>query len=586
MATFKTLGGKDINARDLISLFKYQYMNNPVSKDAKGRLSTDKAKYGTAAQTVRDKLGVLDYGADQTLDPNFDYNKYDWKDVYDTVSSWQTTGDDNQKAVASTVLPFLEQSKNDRGIYTSAELSAKLANEQTQGDIDAQTAQWTSVLNSGGANKNTVKFLEDNKNASIQMMNDQAAKLKEQLRAQAEQGRTDIEASYAGVVDDIMASVQKLQHMTADEYAARGMAFSGALNQANADIAAAGASNIAKAMAEKGAKLGKLVTDLVQYTAQIDIDTMTKQFDTVTQYGLEMAKLLDQDEQVKQQAESMLAALNAKQESLNKTAPMTEELARMGAESEYNTQKAQAAQQQFENSIKLSQLGLDQRKQDFLENESRLKYKLAYDQLDLDKQKLILDQAYKQGLLNNEEYSNATDRMKATSSGTSVNDGWTDQQARSWLSDVAKLQAVLEQNSDVSDNTDLTNAISQQGQQLVLSLKQSGEDLTPDGIRRYLQKVQTQTDEANRHMIRSTGGMTPNNPYIPNEVRNLLGVLVEENYPITRSNYEALVYNYVENKLLEQLRNGGDLTVKPTEEDIVNNPDYQKWIWYEDLITQ
>ena len=413
--TFTTKGGKTFDPTTLISLAKYQW-------SASGDKGTyNKQWFSTAADTVRSSFGITNYGKDMPLSDSFDYNKVDWGDVYDTLSSWQTDANATQaqKSVAAQFIPMMDSygMKQDRSIYRPYELKAQGEQIQAQGELDAAKAEAQAQLNAPG-HANTIAFYEQAKTTAVESLTQQADLLKKQAQADYESGRGQVEADYAGVEDSIMASVAKLQRMSGDEFAARGMAFSGALNQAVADIAAAGASELAKAMAQKGAQLGKLTQDLVKYTAQVDLDVLNNKTQAVMEYGLQMAALLDEDATTRAQAQAVLDGLEVKQQTLNKIAPINEELAQTQAEQDYATSKAEAAQTSFENSLKLSQLGLDERKQSLAEQEAQAKYQLAYDELDLDKQKLVLDEMYKNGLLSISEYNAVTNRMNAEKSGS------------------------------------------------------------------------------------------------------------------------------------------------------------------------
>lgn len=410
MQTYATVGGKTLNPRDLINYLKYSW--------AKGspNATYNRDWFHTAAEKVRKNFGITNYAATDPLDTSFDYNKVDWGDIYNTLSAWQNdpNATAEQKDTASALTPMMMQfgSDKDRGIYRPYEVKAQAENLQEQGEIDAERAKQEAILKGDGS-ANTIAFLKQAQQDSIDALAEQAELLKQQAQASYESGKGEIEADYAGIEADLAAGVAKLQRMTTDEYAARGMAFSGALNQAEADIAAAAAGELAKAMAQKGARLGKLVNDLVAYTAQVDLNTLNNKTQAVLEYGLQIASLMDKDAQVRNDATAMLAALESKQKTLEQVAPLNEELARSQAEGDYATAQNEAAQQNFENSLKLSQLGLDERAQDLAEGEAQLKYQLAYDQLGLDKQKLVLDEMYKKGQLSIDQYDAITRRMNA-----------------------------------------------------------------------------------------------------------------------------------------------------------------------------
>lgn len=340
MEYFKTLGGKEFNPRDLISFLKTKYISDPRKYDQKGA-------FAQAGNAVRSAFGVTDYASTQELDPTFDYNKYDWGDVYKTISGWATGGDPKLQALATTLSPYLEGSQNDAGIYKAGDLQNEITNITNMGTIKADEAKWQAVFDGDGS-ANTIAFLKQNQIDSISSLNEQASLLKQQLQATSTAGREQINADYSGVTAEILAGVRSLQSMTTDEYAARGMAFSGTLNRANADIAVAGATEIAKAMAQKGAKLGAIVQDLIKYTAQIDIDTLRGKTDLVAQYGLQMASLLDKDASVRNEAKAMLAALSVQEQTQNEVAPLQNELTRTQTTSEYDaaTVKAQQAADQ------------------------------------------------------------------------------------------------------------------------------------------------------------------------------------------------------------------------------------------------
>lgn len=438
--TFTTKGGKTFDPTTLISLAKYQW-------SASGDKGTyNKQWFSTAADTVRSSFGITDYGKDTPLSESFDYNKVDWGDVYDTLSSWQTDANATQaqKSVAAQFIPMMDSygMKKDRSIYRPYELKAQGEQIQAQGELDAAKAEAQAQLNTKG-HANTIAFYEKAQSTAIESLTQQADLLKKQAQADYASGRGQVEADYAGVEDSILASVAKLQRMSGDEFAARGMAFSGALNQAVADIAAAGASELAKAMAQKGAQLGALTQDLVKYTAQVDLDVLNNKTQAVMEYGLQMAALLDEDENTRAQAQAVLDGLEVKQQTLEKIAPINEELAQTQAEQEYAAAQAEAAQTSFENSIKLSQLGLDERKQSLAESEAQAKYQLAYDELDVEKQRAVVDEMYKNGLLSIGEYNAVTSRMNAQKSGTSDTSSTPDftfSNAQTIISDYTDLQ--------------------------------------------------------------------------------------------------------------------------------------------------
>jgi hypothetical protein len=338
MKFITTVGGNQFNPKDLISFLKYKYASDPAGY-------SQKAGYGAAADKVRSAFGVTDYGKDQGLDPNFEYNynKIDWGDLNKTVQGWANSDDPNLKSLSETLTPYLSSSADDTGIYKAGDLQTQITNEQAMGNIKSQEAQWQAVLDGDGSS-NTIAFLKQNQADSIQSLTDQAALLKKQAEADNAAGRAQVEADYSGIADEILAGVAKLQHMTTDEYAARGMAFSGTLNQAQADIAAAGAAQIGKAMAQKGARLGALTQDLIKYTAQIDLDTLRSKTNLVTQYGLQMAELLDKDASVRNQARAMLAALQVQENTQKTIAPLQSELSHTQADQAYSAQYSKAQQ--------------------------------------------------------------------------------------------------------------------------------------------------------------------------------------------------------------------------------------------------
>jgi hypothetical protein len=335
MQFIKTASGKEFNPRDLISFLKFKYKEDP-------RKCTDKGGFRKAADYIRTNYAVTDYPADgdgSILDPNFDYAKFDWGDVNDTIQGWGKSADPKLQTLYQT----LGDSANDLGIYRAGELQNQATQIQAQGDIDAQNVQWNAVL-TGDGSANTIAFLNQNKIDSVQLLTDQAALMKKQIEAATASGKMEVEADYAGITEEILAGVGKLQAMTVDEYAARGMAFSGTLNRATADIASAGATELAKAMAQKGARLGKLVNDMVAYTAQIDMNIITQRADIAAKYGLEMASLMDKDAQVRSDAKAMLAALAIQQNTLNKLGPIGEELAGIQADNEYTVAQEAATE--------------------------------------------------------------------------------------------------------------------------------------------------------------------------------------------------------------------------------------------------
>ena len=443
MITFTTLAGKQFNPRDMVSFLKYSW--------AKG---SPNAKYNrdwfhTAAENVRKNLGVANYAATDPLDPSFDYNKTDWGDVYNTLSAWQTDplATAEQKATAADLVPMMGEFgvQKDTGIYHPYELKAQAEQITAQGAIEAETAKYTAILKGDGS-ANTVAFLNQSKTDAANMLTEQAALLKKQAEANYATGRQQVEADYSGVAADLMAGVAKLQSMTTDEYAARGMAFSGSLNQAISEIASAAASELAKAMAQKGARLGKLVNDLVVYTAQVDLDTLNNKTQAVMQYGLQIAQLMDKDAQVRNDAAAVLAGLEAQGKTLAQVAPINKELAQTQAEQDYAATQKAAAATAFTQKIQLANLGLDQQKQTLAEAEATAKYQLAYDQLDLDKQKAIVDEMYKNGQLSVSEYNAATSRMNAITAQTTavpVSGFKTMNEAKAVIDDYTALQAKL-----------------------------------------------------------------------------------------------------------------------------------------------
>jgi hypothetical protein len=417
MTTFTTLAGKQFNPRDMVSFLKYEWGKG--SPNAK----YNRDWFHTAAENVRKNLGVANYAATDPLDPSFDYNKTDWGDVYNTLSAWQTDplATAEQKATAADLVPMMGDFgvQKDTGIYHPYELQAQAAQITAQGAIDAETAKQTAILKGDGS-ANTLAFLKQAQTDSVSMLTEQAALLKKQGEANTASGRQQVEADYTGVEADILAGAAKLQSMTGDEYAARGMAFSGTLNQAISDIAASAASELAKAMAQKGARLGKLVNDLVAYTAQIDLDTLTNKTNAVMQYGLQIASLMDKDAQTKSDAAAVLAGLESQGKTLAQLAPINQELARTQAEQDYAAAQKAAAATAFTQKIQLANLGLDQQKQALAEADATAKYQLAYDQLDLDKQKAVVDEMYQKGQLSVSEYNAATSRMNAVTAQTTA----------------------------------------------------------------------------------------------------------------------------------------------------------------------
>ena len=318
-----------------------------------------KGGYRAAGDAVRSAFAVTDYGSDKTIDPNFDYNKFDWGDVSATVNSWANGTDENLKTLATKLSPYLTSSAGDVGIYKAGELANQASTIQAQGDINAQNVQWNAVLNGDGS-ANTIAFLKQNQADSLANLQTQATLLKQQMEANTASGQEQVNADYAGVADEIIAGVGKLQAMTVDEYAARGMAFSGTLNRATADVASAGATELAKAMAQKGARLGKLVNDMVAYTAQVGMDVLTKSADVVAQYGLQMASLLDKDAQTRSDAKAALAVLSVKQNTLNQLGPVNDESAKLQADQSYAAALAQAKAEEAKAKAATAKLIFDQ----------------------------------------------------------------------------------------------------------------------------------------------------------------------------------------------------------------------------------
>lgn len=337
MATFKTLGGKDFTSRDLISFAKYSYAADPRKWQDK------KTAFSGPADTVRNTFGHReDYASTSEIDPTFDYNKFDWGDISATLESWKTGGDATLAGVANSFTPIMATAKADTGIYKLGELQNQAQAITAGGELDAQMAQWSSILEGKGSTE-TVKALDSNKALALSTLTQTAAAMKKQIETNTASGRLQVEADYAGVTDEILAGVAKLQAMTTDDWAARGMAFAGPLQRMQADIGAAGATEIGKAMAQKGARLGKLANDLISYTAQIDIDVLTKNADIVMQHGLQMAALLDKDAAVRQEATAMLAGLGVKKETLKTLVPLQTQISQLQTEGAYDTAKAAEA---------------------------------------------------------------------------------------------------------------------------------------------------------------------------------------------------------------------------------------------------
>jgi hypothetical protein len=567
MQYFKTLSGKEFNPRDLISFAKYKYANDP-------RKWSEKGYFAGIGDSIRSKFGVLNYDSGQEIDPTFDYNKFDWSDVNDTVASWSTSADSELQNLAKGLSPLLSESAGDRGIYRAAELQTQIAQTTAKGSIDAQEAQWNAVL-SGDGSANTIKFLEDNKAASLASLTQQAALMKKQIEAATASGRMEIEADYAGITEEITLGVQKLQEMTVDEYAARGMAFSGTLNRASADIAAAGATQLAKAMAQKGARLGKLVNDLIAYTAQIDMDVLGKQTDIVAQYGLQIASLMDKDEQVRSDAKAVLAALAVQKGTLGELAPLEEESAKLDVDAQYNAATAKA------------DADAEQKTYDRNMDAARLfsQYGITVDSTGnvtgmqltpLQEWNVIHDQALLLGMygitVNEDKDGNVSFSVDPTKGGTvkkneTINDGWTDPQARSYLIGLEELEAKL--NSTPAGALIPIETLSQGARDVIGAAQGSALQWTKESLATYLANPNTQARiaSAKRHDERSRGArMSVSNAALDLNVRDILADLERNGVPITAESYELRARQffedpkfpqYVEESLQEKMPYGG-----------------------------
>jgi hypothetical protein len=531
MQYFKTLSGKEFNPRDLISFAKYKYANDP-------RKWNEKGYFAGIGESIRSKFGVTDYASTQKIDPTFDYNKFDWSDVNDTVASWSTSADPELQNLAKSLSPILSESAGDRGIYRAAELQTQIAQTTAKGNIDAQEAQWNAVLNGDGS-ANTIKFLEDNKTASLASLTQQAALMKKQIEAATASGRMEIEADYAGITEEITLGVQKLQAMTVDEYAARGMAFSGTLNRATADIAAAGATQLAKAMAQKGARLGKLINDLVAYTAQIDMDVLGKQTDIVAQYGLQIASLMDKDEQVRSDAKAVLAALAVQKGTLGELAPLEEESAKLDVDAEQKTydRNMDAARLFSQYGITVDSTG-----------------NVTGTQLTpLQEWNVIHDKALLLGMygitVNEDKDGNVSFSVDPTKGGTvkkeeTVNDGWTGNQAFTFLQGIAEIEAKVGSTPPgIQVNTDTLSSDAR----AILASNSNQNAWTKESLAAFLanETIAARFASAKKHEARIKG-MSPDNEYLPEDAKMILSSMAEDGIPLTNENYITAVEEYIQ----------------------------------------
>ena len=345
--------------KSIISLLKYKYASNP----------SEKSLYSDLANKTRQMFNIQDYGAEQQLDPTFNPQSMDWTEAQSLIKDWLGSGNQSLISYAnslSSVLgisapvnaqPYLEfqaamkqqpaesvsgLSPEEIKMYQEYQTARKgetpisptepvtpveqagidyatskfnvyenqLNAEETKArnDLLAQQAQYQSLLGNNWVN-GVLTQLGQLQAASIDSVNQMAELAKQSVTAQASASRTQVNADYIGVIDEIKQAANEARQMKNEDLNARGMYFSSVLTDALDKISVSEIQTIGKTEGQRVAKLAQIATNLVTATANIDIDTIKSNANITTQYGLQKLALISQDAKDKAGYESILAGL-------------------------------------------------------------------------------------------------------------------------------------------------------------------------------------------------------------------------------------------------------------------------------------
>lgn len=176
--------------------------------------------------------------------------------------------------------------------YPGGDPTGSIAAFITQYGIKDSASFW-SIASGTATSQNTIDVLGKIQSATEYNANLQYNTLMGVLGSQAEASRAAVNAQYKTLGAAYVKNAKDAKFMATNDWTARGLAFAGMLNKAEADIAGEYQVKIDQMDADHNAALVKITTDMITATANIGLDKMNSDLASYSKYALSVAGIMD-----------------------------------------------------------------------------------------------------------------------------------------------------------------------------------------------------------------------------------------------------------------------------------------------------
>jgi hypothetical protein len=164
-------------------------------------------------------------------------------------------------------------------------------------------------LYKAGSNENTIKAYQNIQKQAAAVADYRYKAVVQQAQNEYGLGMAEIAAKYANVAAQYKENAHNAIYTTTNEWAARGLAFSGMLNRAIANIQGDLANQLNQSALDRAVAELQLRNTLITATLNASLDQIQSNLSAYTQYGLEVARLMDSDN--KDLADTILKGLSS-----------------------------------------------------------------------------------------------------------------------------------------------------------------------------------------------------------------------------------------------------------------------------------